>query len=191
MEQRNQRAILLDALGAGQRLTRRQVQQLIELASDEYEANKLARKSALRRLASGEERDNDLLLEVCRSGEQGVQRLAFDLLPRLLEVPPSEDTLGELARIASATDDVGLARRLVVAVGKIEPKIVDVVLDALASGDAGVRRCAFEAVEESWDSVLSDWGGERMNRFLDTCEAQEPNRLRWTDRLRKRRDELV
>jgi hypothetical protein len=190
VQTRNQRAILLDALGGGEPLTRSQVEQLIALATDEYEANKLARKSALRRLAADGVRDNELLLEVCRSSEQGVQRLGFDLVPDLLILPPNEDIVRELAQIASGTDDVGIPRRLVVAIGRIESAMTDVLLNAIASVEEGVRRRAFEVVDENWDAVLSAWGAERMLLFLDACEAKTPARPHWIDRLHNRKDDL-
>ena len=186
----NQRAILLDALTRSEPLTRGQVDQLIALATDEYEANKLARKSALRRLAADGLRDNELLLEVCRSGEQGVQRLGFDLVPQLLTIPPDEDIIRELAEIASGTDDVGVPRRLVIALGRVDSAMTDVLLDAIASVEEGLRRRVFEVVEGDWDAVLNAWGTERMRRFLNACEAQTPARARWVDRLRGRRDDL-
>lgn len=190
LQMRNQRAMLLDALTGSEPMSRSQVDQLLALATDEYEANKLARKSALRRLAADGVRDNELLLEVCRSTEQGVQRLGFDLLPDLLVLPPNEDVVRELAQIASGTDDVGVPRRLVSALGKIEPGMTDVLFDGIGSAEEGLRRRAYEVVEGDWDSVLSAWGRERMHRFLDACEVKTPTRARWVDRLRGRRDDL-
>jgi hypothetical protein len=75
-------------------------------------------------------------------------------LPDLLTVPPNEDLVRELAQIASGTDDIGVPRRLVSAVGKIEPAMTDVLLDAIGSVDEGVRRRVYEVVEGDWDSVL-------------------------------------
>lgn len=51
VQSRNERGILLDALGTRDPLTRTQVDQLVALATDEYESNKLARKG--RGAASG------------------------------------------------------------------------------------------------------------------------------------------
>jgi hypothetical protein len=191
LQLRNQRALLLEALASRQRLTRTQIDQLIDLATDEYEPNKMARKSALRRLAEEGLRDDELLVEVCRSNEQGVQRLGFDLLPKLLTVPPSEDVVRDLAEIASHCEDVGIPRRLVTALGTIESAMTDVVFDAIGSVEEGLRRRAYEVVEANWDVVLSAWGEERMRLFLDACEAKPPVRARWIDRLRGRRDDLT
>ena len=190
VQTRNQRAMLVDALRSTERLSPYQTSQVIALATDEYESDKLARKSALRRLAGDGVRDDEILLDVCRSAEQGVQRLGFDLLPQILEVPPSEDTIRELAQISSGSDDVGIPRRLVVALAKVDSTYTDVLLDAVESLEEGLRRRAFEVVEEDWDAVFEAWGGDRMRRFLDACEAKTPARARWIDRLRDRRNDL-
>jgi len=190
VQRRNQRATLLDAIAGSGPLTRDQTQQLIALAADEYEADKLARKVALRRLAAEGVRDDEILLEVCRSSEQGVQRLAFDLVPHLLTLPPNEDVVRELAQIASGTDDVGVPRRLVSAFAMIEPSMTDILLDTIGSVEEGVRRRAYEAIEVEWASVLDAWGHERMRLFLDACEAKTPARARWIDRLRDRRNDI-
>lgn len=188
---RNQRGALLDALTGTEPLSRNQIQHVIALATDEYEPNKLARKAALRRLAADRQRDDELLLEVCRSSEQGVQRLAFDLVPDLLALPPKEDTVRELAQISAGTDDVGIPRRLVVALAKVDPTSIDLLLEAIGSLEEGLRRRAFEVVEEDWDTVLTSWGTDRMRSFLDSCEAKTAARARWVDRLRDRRELLT
>lgn len=185
-----QRASLLNALGNSGQLTRNQTSQLIALATDEYEVNKLERKTAIRRLAAEGVRDGDLLEDVCRSHEQGVQRLGFDLLPELIPLPPSEDLLSELGHIAGKSDDVGVPRRLVTAVAQIQPAMLDVVLNATGATDEGVRRRAFEGVEQHWSEVVQNWGADRMTNFLHTCEAKLPGQTRWLDRLRALRDEL-
>lgn len=186
----NQRAILLDALTTGAPLTREQVHQLIALATDEYESDKLARKSALRRLATDHVRDEELLRDVCRSQEQGIQRLGFDLVADLMTLPPTQETVHELAQIASHTDDVGIPRRLITAFGEIDATFSDLLLDEIGNVEEGVRRRAFEAVERDWDRVLTVWGPERMRLFLNSCEARAAARVRWIDRLRTRRDAL-
>lgn len=187
---RNQRSIILDALVEQEPLTRGQVEQLISLATDEYEVNKQARKLAIRRLAADGVRNDEVLLDLCRSSEQGIQRLGFDLMPQLMVLPPDEDFVRELAEVASRSDDVGIARRLVMGLGKIEPTMTDFLVDMIMNAEEGLRRRAFEVVENDWDTVLHAWGVERMRLFLDACEAQAPVRARWIDRLRSCRDDL-
>lgn len=187
---RNERASLLSALSDTGQLTRNQTSQLISLATDEYEANKLERKTAIRRLAAEGVRDADLLEEICHSHEQGVQRLAFDLLPELIPLPSDEDLLRELAQIAGRSEDIGVPRRLVSAVAQLQPGMLDVVFNAIGLSDEGVRRRAFEGVEEHWGEVYRAWGADRMAKFLQACEAKLPGQARWIDRLRALRDEL-
>jgi len=190
VQERNRRAALLEALGGTGQLTREQTIQLIALATDEYEADKLKRKTALRRLADGEVRDEDLLIDVCRSPEQGVQRLGFDLLPQLIPLPVSEDLVRELAHIAGRCEDVGIPRRLVSSVAGIHPTMLDLVLEATGVNEEGVRRRAFEGLEEHWDEVLQDWGDDRLKHFLQICEAKVQGQARWIDRLRALREDL-
>jgi hypothetical protein len=187
---RNQRAELLSAAERSRELSHWQIGKLISLAVDEGEANKMWRKTALRRLAAAGIRDRDLVTATCSSREQGVQRLAFDVLPALLPLPPDEDLLRELAQIASQCDDVGLVRRLVASMPEISSEAIDVVLDASGSVDEGARRRAFEGVDGRWDDILSVWGNERMGEFLVACEGKSSSRIRWIDRLRARKQEI-
>jgi hypothetical protein len=190
IEQRTNRAILLETSHSSGPLTRDQITRLAAIATDEHEPNKLARKTAIRRIAAAGVTDSELALDVCRSAEQGVQRLGFDVLPQLLSLPLDESVVRELSQIAQATDDVGVPRRLVSSLAAMDPTMADVLLDAIDSVDEGVRRRAYEAVEEHWDEVLTAWGRARMAHFLDRCEATAPRRARWIDRLRRRKDDL-
>lgn len=190
LETRNRRSTLMEALIGDTTLSREQINQLVLLAVDEYEANKLERKTALRRLASEGFRDNEFVVDVSRSAEQGVQRLAFDLLPHLLVLPPNEDVLRELAQVAGRSDDVGIARRYIGSIIEIDATMLDVVLEATGSVEEGVRRRAFEGVEENWDHVLSTWGSQRMLEFLRMCEAKTSRRVSWIERLRTMKDDL-
>ena len=108
VEIRSQRSTLLARLGKNEPLTALSTVKLIELAKDELETDKLARKTALSRLAAERTRDRNLVDAVCRSHEQGVQRLAFSLLADLLPLPLDSDLLGEVARVAGDSDDVGV-----------------------------------------------------------------------------------
>lgn len=108
----------------------------------------------MRRLDSDGVRDNELLIEICRSREQGIQRLGFDLLPDLIMMPPDEGVVRDLAQIASSTDDVGVPRRLVVALGKTDCTLIDIAMNATGNLEEGVRRRAFEAVEGTGKTCL-------------------------------------
>jgi hypothetical protein len=190
IQTRSQRSALLDMLSETRRLTPSETSRLIDLAMDEYE-DKRTRKTALVRLASEKVREGDFVESICRSHEQGVQRLAFGLLPDLLPRPIDEDLLHEIAQIAGSGDDVGVQRRLISAVADIDPTKLDVALNAIGSSEIGLRRRAFEGVEEHWSHVLEEWGVGRMRNFLQACEGMSEGRPRWLDRLRSLRDDLT
>src|SRR6478609_2542199 len=190
IQTRNRRSNTMELIGGTARLDRHQVDDLIDLVMDEGEENKNQRKSALRRLAAAGVRNEELVRSGCRSYEQGIQRLTFDLLPELLPDPEDEDLLRELATIAGTSDDVGLSRRLLLAVARVRPTLLDTLLEATGRTEEGLRRRAFEGVEENWDEVVNQWGPERTACFLNACEGRAAAGPRWIERLRQKRADL-
>jgi hypothetical protein len=186
----NQRASLMEIMLGNNKLSHQQQHDAVALATDEYEANKLERKTALRRLAKDGFRDAELVLSACASREQGVQRLAFDLLSELLPTPVDDELVRDVVQIATASDDIGVPRRLISGIARIQPLSLDVVLHAAGTTDEGVRRRAYEAVEEQWDEILEAWGIDRMREFLQVCDGTSPQRAKWTTRLRERQEAL-
>ncbi|UTH49557.1 hypothetical protein KBW81_07340 [Loktanella salsilacus] len=187
---RNQRATMLASLSKSGKLTERQIEQLISLATDELEENKLSRKTAIKRLALENLRDEDFLLDICRSDEQGVQRLGFSILPSLVPLPMKDDLLRELAQIANNNDDVGTQRRFVNSVTELCPENLDIVLESVEALEVGIRRRAYEGVEQNWSKVMAIWGNDRMKRFLDVCHGKSAVGASWQERLRKKIDSL-
>jgi hypothetical protein len=112
------------------------------------------------------------------------RRHFVDLLPELLPLPVDEELLREVVQIASGSDDVGVPRRLVSGLARIQPQSLDIVLHSTCSAEEGVRRRAFEAVEERWDETLAAWGVDRMKDFLRLCDGTARQRAMWTARLR-------
>ena len=190
LQARNARGALLQALGSQADLRQSQVSELISLACDDYESDKLARKTAVRRLAAAGVRDEELVLDLARSREQGVQRLAFDLMPQLIPIPISQDLISELATVVSQSDDVGISRRFISFVGEIDPLSLDVVFRAVGVNEEGNRRRAYEAVEQHAVEIREAWGDERLRTFLDECEAKSAGLVRWVVRLRQMRESL-
>ncbi|MCD5316914.1 hypothetical protein [Kineosporia babensis] len=186
----DRRTALLRSLDSSGQLNRRQIDQLIEIATNDYEVDKLQRKMALRRLAAADVRDRDLLLDVCTSKEQGVQRLGFDLLDKLIPLPPDEDLVRRLADISAQSDDVGVPRRFLSSIADLEPQLLDVALSAAGPRDEGSRRRAFEGLENNEQVMREAWGHNRLREFLDLCEGKTPDQRRWIDRLRAMREEL-
>lgn len=191
LERRNLRAHVLDVLDTTKPLTSSNLQQLAELATDEHESNKLARKRALTRLAADKIRGWELLLTTCNSKEQGIQRLAFDCIPWLVPLPIEPDRIEELAAIATRSDDIGIPRRLILAIAEACPTELDTALSLLDGKEAGLRRLAFEAAEDSWAALLGAWETTRLMTFLDICEGKNAGLPKWTVRLKQRRESLV
>lgn len=175
---------LISSIKSVDRLTTRQIIDLKELAADDEVEDKFAKKIAIRKLAECGVRDDDFVINICRSSEQGVQRLAFNLFPALVELPLADHLLDELATIASQNDDVGIARRLVMSVAAIDPEKLLDLLEKLDDLEVGVRRRAFEGFEANEEQLLEVWGKSRTNEFLAMCEAKTAEKIGWLTRLR-------
>lgn len=191
LQNRNQRHALIDSLKAKGKPSRPQVEHLIRLGSDEYEDNKLARKIAIRKIAEEKIRDGEFFYNICRSSEQGVQRLAFELMADLVPLPFEEELLRELAQIAERSDDVGIARRLVNSLAKLNPLLLDTLLEELGNPIEGIRRRAFESIEQSWDLTVNAWGPDRMKQFLKMCDPKTSMRTSWLERLRLQIEKII
>lgn len=190
LEMRNRRSNVLESLPGTTALSPFQRNELIAIATDEYEQDKSERKTALRRLAEEGVRDEELLLAVCGSQEQGVQRMGFDLLPSLIPIPPSEDLLHNLAAVAGKCDDVGIARRFISSVATVRPVLLDAVFETAGTAEVGARRQAFEGVEKNYKELRMEWGLERMDKFLAICQAKQPGKPDWIQRLKNLRENL-
>ncbi len=191
LQDRYEKESLLASLSDEQPLSVPQIERLQRIALDEYGASKMERTIALRRLAAGGVQNTQFIIDVCRSKEQGVQRLGFTLLPTLLQLPLNSDTIRELAEISAGSDDIGLSHRLVLSVGKIDPASLDILLDSLSKHEEGARRRAFEVVEMNLQLLRDAWGSSRMVRFLNVCEAESSENIDWKQRLRDLRDEFL
>lgn len=120
-----------------------------------------------------------------------MQRLGFGLLPSLVPLPMEDDLLRELVQIANNNDDVGTQRRLVNSVTELCPEKLDMVLESVELLEVGIRRRAYEGVEENWSKVMAIWGDNRMKRFLDVCHGKSAVGASWQERLRKKIDGLT
>lgn len=190
VKQRIQREQVIGSLLDGQPPTRARISALIDLVTDEMEENKLARKRALRRLADWGERDNEWAVDACRSLEQGVQRLAFELLPQIIELPADPDVLNEVISIAEQSDDVGLANRLALSIGALLPDHLDLLLESRVGNQEGLRRRVFEVIESREAQLLTTWGPTRLGEALLKCEGTGPTTSDWRKRCSQLRNRL-
>lgn len=154
MAVRNQRLGLIGALSGGKRLTSLDRQLLSSLATDETE-EKNTRKRALAALADDGGLDEDDLLMVLDSREEGVQRQSIELLPRLWpERPVSEDLLNRCVQIANSSDDVGVTRRLIPVLFAMDVAGALQALDSLNLTEIGARRRLAAAIEEHESAIV-------------------------------------
>lgn len=136
----NRRDFLHSMLHAPDRLTRQHLEWATELALDEGE-DKAARKRAIQALAARRASSEDIALELLGSVEQGVQRLAFQLIGSLAGPDgPDEAFLREAIEIANQSDDVGLGRRLVGTYFELGLAPALRTLPSLVLTDVGLRR---------------------------------------------------
>lgn len=186
IQDRNRRAQLIEALEGRREVSRNEIEKLKELAKDDYEPNKLARKTAIRRLARLGVEDSSLLLDICRSQEQGVQRLGFELIPELSGARIDVELIEELGQIADQSRDLGIERRFVAALASVCPEAIDIALCSLGRHEEGVRKICFQAIEENWETILPQWGKDRMTDFLKACLDSSLVGVEWRERLEQR-----
>lgn len=188
---RIRRRNLIDTLATNGSITQTNIKELVALATDDYHDSKSERKSALKKIAASEYRSNELTLDACKSFEQGIQRLAFHLIPFLAQLPLEVHLLRELSQISLKSDDIGLARRLANSIGDVDPYKLDILIEEMPEPEEGVRRRAYEAAEAHMEELLASWGIDRMKWFLNACEAKTTSKPSWLVRLRETRDKLA
>lgn len=153
MESRNKRRAVATMLTDPTRLTTSDLGRVIELALDEFEDKNL-RKRAIQTLADCKAADEDTLLALLSSVEQGVQRLTVQKLPELYVSQPAErEFFDHCVQIANDADDVGIARRLIPALLDIELRTAVEALAGLTLTEVGTRRRLAEALERHEDAI--------------------------------------
>ncbi|MER6970892.1 hypothetical protein ABT304_07555 [Nocardioides sp. NPDC000445] len=153
LEERNRRSFLRTLFNDPESLAAHHLEWATELALDETE-EKGPRKQAILALAQRHATSQETTLGLLGSPEQGVQRLAFAQLPDLyLERPPRLDFLRAVIEIANATDDVGVARRLLPTLFDIDLAAALEALTALNLADSGLRRRLTEQLELHEDRI--------------------------------------
>ncbi|MFD4210245.1 hypothetical protein ACFWRG_30145 [Micromonospora tulbaghiae] len=147
MEERNQRTAVAQILGEPARLSRSELAVSTDIAVDEFE-NKIWRKQAIRALAAHGGTDEESILALLASMEQGVQRLAIELLPQLYVPRPADpEFVAHCVTVANRSTDVGLPRRLIPALLAIDPPAAVKAMSTLELVESGARRRLAEALE--------------------------------------------
>ncbi|MBM7085335.1 hypothetical protein ACWCHM_10170 [Micromonospora sp. SCSIO 07396] len=148
LEERNLRSLAARMFGDPARLTSADLAVAATIAIDEVEEKGL-RKQAVRALAERRAADEETVLSLLGSTEQGVQRLTLQLLPDLYTPRPAEpDFLEQCVRVANSSDDVGLARRLIPSLLSLDLAGAVQALAELDLSEVGSRRRLATALEQ-------------------------------------------
>lgn len=127
---------------------------LKQIAKDET-ADKFSRKRAIRNLLSVGI-DFASILELLDSSEQGVKRLCFEHLDDLIgDGKADQEFITECIRLANEADDVGISRRLITKILKIDLKLGLTSLDKLELFDVGTKRRLVLALSEN-ETIIQD-----------------------------------
>lgn len=183
LETRNQRVRLVAVLTDRGRLTVADRQLLAALVVDETE-EKNRRKRGLVALSAEGGLAEDEVRELLDSGEEGVQRLTIELLPNLIASPVDDEFMSFCVQVANLSDDVGIARRLVPVLFRLDVRLAVQALDSLELTDVGTRRRLASAIEEHENAIrdagLAPMGAELAGRcrassteagWIKRCEA--------------------
>ncbi|MBY8869353.1 hypothetical protein [Streptomyces sennicomposti] len=187
---RNRRAAVARMLEDSQKLSRADYNLVAEIATDELE-EKALRKRALLALASGPGFDNDDVVDVLSSAEQGVQRLATDHLAELYRVrPPDPEFFDHCVQLANASDDVGMARRMLPALLDLD---IATAIEALASLDlaeVGLRRRVVEQLISRESQILDNGLAGSALTLIARC-LEETHEVGWKKLAKELRSRLI
>lgn len=180
--ERSVRSALLPLLRDPLKLSKADLRLAAVVAVDELEAKSM-RKFAITALAVRGGTDEETVTALLASLEQGVQRLAIDRLESLYrQRPPDRDFLDQCVAIANNSDDVGIARRLVPALFRLDVEGALYVLDGLDLGDVGTRRRVALALEQYESEIVEGQLVTLALGLASRCEIDaEPA---WRSRLR-------
>ncbi|SCF13275.1 hypothetical protein GA0074696_2919 [Micromonospora purpureochromogenes] len=193
LEMRNERMAAARMVHEPARLTRSELMTLAEVAVDETE-DKIPRKHAIRALAARGATDEQLVLDLLSSMEQGVQRLTIELLPKLYTTRPADsDFLAHCIAVANRSSDVGVTRRLIPALLEIDLSAAVEAMVTLDLVESGARRRMFETLETFEQRLTDPKVVEGVRALLGRCltaesEADWKARCRaWHERLSSKR----
>jgi hypothetical protein len=188
LAERNQRSIYVSLLSGSSLLSPMDLVNIAEIAGDEMEVKTL-RKRAIFALAANGGASEDLIFELLSSAEQGVQRLACDQLENLYATrPASSEFLTQCVEVANRADDIGIPRRLVPALLRIDLHGAIHALADLKFSEEGLQRRIFLGIEENERNIHEAGLGAHAVALLDRCLGTKDSRD-WRKRcedLRKR-----
>lgn len=183
LQARSRREALAGLLVSPDKLSTRDLVVAEEIAVDEFEDKTIRKQAVLALLARGAASE-DVALNLVRSREQGVQRLAIANLPGLYrQRPPDPDFLADCVALANDADDVGLLRRLIPAVFEIDVAAAITVLAGLDLTEIGTRRRLATALEANEEGIIRAGMNPAAIALLERC-LQKSETEGWLARCR-------
>ncbi|MEH0934787.1 hypothetical protein [Micromonospora psammae] len=190
MEVRNRRAAVARILSEASRLSRSELLLSAEIAVDEFE-NKISRKQAIRALAAHRAADEETILTLLSSMEQGVQRLTVELLPQLYaERMADPEFFAHCIAVANRSADVGVARRLIPALLDIDLPTAVRAMATLQLVESGARRRLAETLETYEPHLVDPEVVQGVCALLDRCLTSE-SEADWKARCRAFHERLT
>lgn len=171
-------------LDPGRRLSFDDLAIATRIATDEME-DKILRKQAIMAITENGGADEDTVLALIASGEQGVQRLAAQRLDSIYQVrPPNPDFMAQCVHAANESDDVGIIRRMIPSLLKIDLATAVDALLALDFTEIGTRRRAAEHLERHETEIVAAGLSSSAASLLARC-LEETAETGWKDRCRR------
>ncbi|TDB71562.1 hypothetical protein [Micromonospora sp. KC723] len=183
IEERNKRMAVARILHEPSRLTRSELLVSADIATDEFE-NKSWRKQAIHALAAHGADDDELILALMSSMEQGVQRLTIELLPKLYTARPADpEFFAHCIAMANRSSDIGVTRRLIPALLEIDLPAAVRAMATLDLVESGARRRMFETLETFAQHLTDPEVVEGVCTLLARCLTAE-SEADWKARCR-------
>jgi len=168
-EERNRRGSLARMLADPAQVTASYLPVVARMAGDEFE-DKTVRKQAIRCLAARRAADEDQTLALLSSAEQGVQRFTVQSLPDLYVTRPVDpEFFDQCVTIASGSDDVGLARRLIPVLLSMDIAAAIGSFALLDLTEIGVRRRLAQALESVEAEIVAGGLNAEVAALLQRC----------------------
>lgn len=169
LQQSLQRAAVSAVLTGSRRLTAHELLLAEQIAMDEFE-EKNTRKKALTAIADVGLRDQNSVLELLASAEQGVQRLGAQLLPKLYRQRPADPQfIVDCVDLSNENDDVGFKRRLIPALMIIDVPSAVIAFEGLELSDIGSRRRLAAVLEDHEAEIAVDGVKTHAVALLRRC----------------------
>ncbi len=183
-EDRNRRGALALILHDPGKLHASDFPTVLGIALDESE-DKNIRKAALRALAARRAADEETVLALLSSTEQGVRRAAAQSLAALYPTRPAEpEFIEQCVAVANASDDVGLARRLIPALLDIDLATAVKAVALLDLSEVGARRRLAQALENAEPRIVREGLADEVRALLRRC-LEDPGEIGWLSRCKE------